>query len=305
MNPAGVVALALTASAIIAEPSRDVSYLVPPDVFPLFDKGYLAEIVKSEEILVYGRDGARLFAKTFQPPFGFAGIRSFAVDTDGLFAVSLTYRDAQRTLRGAIYFLDSSGKEVRRVLTGAYLPEHLTFSAGHNLWALGVERTPDERDASDYYLLRRYTREGQETGRFLPRGLFPGWRHPGQSYNRRHLMPAGDRLGALYPASDSGYAWIEVDLQGNLIGRWDLGRRHGVAFTTAGGLYTIDRGGGSGTSLLLKFDRESSSWKPDRQLLEKNDRRYGPLGYVMGGDGNSVVVAVYPGKRLLWFDVEP
>ena len=102
--------------------------------------------------------------------------------------------------------------------------------------------------------------------------------------------------------------WLEVDLQGNLIGRWKLGPRDGggLAYTANAGLYTVTHQPPNGVPTLQIFDRSTASWKPVENMLPATPQ-YGRVSFLIGAERNSVVASVDPigGIRLLWLPVNP
>src|ERR1700759_592565 len=97
----------LASSLFAADPVRDVTYLSPfyPQI-PKFDKGYLFENPRGQELIVCGPNGDRLFAAAIPAPYGSAEVIDAAVDSQGAFAVSILYFNEQEFVRGAIVFLD-------------------------------------------------------------------------------------------------------------------------------------------------------------------------------------------------------
>ncbi len=287
-----------------AAPIRDVTYEASlRREISTFDKGYLIEYAADATILVYGPDGQFRYEADITSADGASvTVVNVAVDSDGVAAVGYV-----RLEGGGIAIFDASGKLLRRIETGPFKPLNLCFSPGHSIWALGWQADPDNgwREARDYQVLRRYSRDGQETGRFLPRDMFSGPHPVGVLVGLWNLRAAKDRLGALLYRNRSAYEpeWIEVDFDGRLIGRWRLGAgfRSSIAFTFSGQLYTIRRT--HGTRLLSRFDRQASSWVDLPDVLPLPEL-YGLQATTLGADGDAVVIPAAPPNRLLWFKVE-
>ena len=80
--------------------------------------------------------------------------------------------------------------------------------------------------------------------------------------------------------------WIEVDLKGKVLGRWEVGAEWAPeAFTQSGTLYTQD-----GDAVLM-FDRSTKAW---RRVADT------PAGFLLGADGDSLVFEVRGTSRLRW-----
>ena len=163
--------------AMAAEPVRDVTYNTTT-FGARIDKGYLIERRGWVDLLLFGRDGVLVYGtRPKLPNTEPAGIYGTAVDTDGSLAVSVAYQRSDGAWAGAIVFLDPSGRQTHHVDTGRYLPTRLCITPGHYLGTLGWQRDANHngrRDGSDYLLFRKYTIDGQETGRYLRRRLVSG-----------------------------------------------------------------------------------------------------------------------------------
>jgi len=82
--------------------------------------------------------------------------------------------------------------------------------------------------------------------------------------------------------------WIETDLKGKEIGRWDFkAGRSLLAFTESGALYGQEHD-------VAIFDRSSHSWRPVAEM---------PNGILLGADGNSLVFYLKDGSTVRWVPV--
>ena len=273
------------ATALTEEPARVVtfgrSYLSDP--LPASDKGYLLFLDHSNGVEVWGPDGQLAFQTRVNNPLS-SYVMSAAIDRDGSVAVGLAYDRS-----GGIAVLDRSGKQVRFTETGRYLPAHICFDSNHNLWTFGWQRDgvqSDAEDAEDYMLFRKYSPDGKQLGAFVSRSLFPrpGLSPGSPSGGLWRLRVSDDRVGAVAYAGRTSetHEWIELSLEGRLIGRWKTGpgKSGGMAFTSSNALcrQRIDHE----LSQLECFDRESKAWKPSG-----NDSPY--FGILLGADGNDLI----------------
>jgi hypothetical protein len=291
----------LASSLFAAEPVKDVIYVAPfyPH-HPKFDKGYLFENPRWEDLIVYGRDGARAFATTLTAPYGYAYILDAAVDQNGGFAVSMLYQNEQEFIRGAIAYLDPTGKQIRTIETVHFLAAQLCYAPTGELWALGEERNNESTISTrGSYIFRKYDSAGKEIGQYSHRTRFTSWPWPSsvEGFGSVRLQIAHDRVGALGDSFHPEAEWIEIDFQGKLLGQWKLGgEQHGLAFTDNGELYKTSAG------TVFKFDRTTSTWTLVKDC-EPPSERFGYIRYVMAADGNAVVVTTRDSGRLLWLAV--
>jgi hypothetical protein len=112
------------------------------------------------------------------------------------------------------------------------------------------------------------------------------------------ITAAKDRIGVLAQSGVRGslQEWIELDLQGNLIGRWRLDDSNfaRVALTTDGRVY-VQKSNGPSTTRFFTLDRNTSTWKPVTPLT---DYRF------CGADGDQLVFASWKAgpMHLRWFN---
>lgn len=258
---------------------------------PTFDRGYLLFLHNSNAIEVWGPDGQLAFeTQVINPPQ--AVVMSAAVDGRGAFALGVADISA-----GGVAFLDRSGKQVRFIETGQYLPSHVCFDADNNLWTFGWQRDRAQNgreDPEDYPLFRKYSPDGKQIGAFISRSLFPrpGLSPGSPSGGFLRLRISGNRIGALAYAGKRSETreWIELALDGSLIGHWKIGREGsgsgGMAFTSSNAL--CRERFESSVPHAECFDRETKAWKPvgNVALTEDNGRS---LGILLGADGDDLI----------------
>ncbi|MEX2261216.1 MAG: hypothetical protein WD696_04655 [Bryobacteraceae bacterium] len=304
---------ALLSPATAQDPVRQTTYAGASHGFltiPAFDKGYLIFLRNLGELRLYDPKGLPAYDTIVTQPDGRdLSIGSAAVDTDGTVAVAVGYASPKGGYAGGIVHLDRSGKQTRFIETGPYMPTQICFAPDHTTWTFGWQRgAPDfvREDGEDYFMVRRYSKNGKELGAYLPRSLFPPGLSPSSPGRGFWVIRAADsdRIGALAYRGSSREEWIEWDRSGKLIGRWklDFEPNGGLAYTTDGRLYfhTWSRGAGRKGSRLVVLDRETSSWKevPAPQTRNPYDR----VNILLGADGNHLVFSMVPGEtRLGWF----
>lgn len=271
--------------------------LTPQNITPTFDKGYLL-VYDFDKIDVYAPDGVPLYSVSAQVRDAkVVNIDNAAADTDGTTVGAVEYsRDGTSgTIGGGIALFDRSGKQTGFFDTGQYLPTQVCFAPNHTVWTIGWRGGRASRETDDYFVLRNFSQDGQEIGAFLPRSSFDPEPDPvGPMVGVWQLRAINDRVGAVFYRSSivpegqtpRQMQWIEVDLKGKVLGRWDLGAdRHPRAFTQSGALYS--QGGGA----VLVFDRSTKAW---RRIAGT------PPGFLLGADGDNLVFEIKGSRTLRW-----
>ena len=173
---------------------------------------------------------------------------------------------------GGIALFDQTGNQIRFIDTGCdYWPTQVAFAPDHSLWAIGsLPNSELEFLTADYLFLRHYSRDGEELGRYLPRSSFP---HPDNIPKEPLIAPmvglwelrvTSDRVTALLQGSR---LWVETDLNGKEIERWNTGPNRPNAITTDGDAWQMQN------KQLEVFDRAAGIWKavpfnsPDGRLI--------------------------------------
>jgi hypothetical protein len=125
--------------------------------------------------------------------------------------------------------VDRNGKQKLLAETGRWLPARLCFAPDHYIWVVGTQfaslHEGDDKDhveRGDYPLVRKYSSDGNLLGEYLPRSLFPPGLPPGES---GAIRAAKDRIGvvASWGMVANNPEWIELNFDGKLTGRWQLG----------------------------------------------------------------------------------
>jgi hypothetical protein len=279
------------------------------DTVPILDKGHVIYLTRPNHVEVFDRDGLRLFQAVVLNSDGSSvgGILSAAVDSDETVAVTASVVLPQGGYGGVIVWFDRSGKQVRITDTGRFVPAHVCFDQNHFLWVFGWQR--DEADwgmeAKQYSPVRKFSRNGTEEGRYLLRSTFPGWAAPFEtSMGFWRVQAARDRIGALLYPGDAGLEpqWIEIDLDGKLIGRWVVGQRNGgMAYTEDGRLYKKNWYPKTDAPQLEVLERSSGKWGSVEYPVEAPGQTF-HMGLLLGSDGNQLVFSNHGGGQLLWVD---
>jgi hypothetical protein len=283
---------------------------------PKFDKGYFIQLhdykgMPPDGYELWGPDGSFLYNINILAPDGTpARVHDVAVDRDGT-AVAATwyggYGGNGHVAGGGIAVIDPGGKQALFIATDRWLPAHPGFGPDHSIWVSGTQFEPvragdpvDHVSRADYRLLRKYSREGKLLGEFLPRSSFPPGLQPAESGDLGAILAANDRIGVvMYPGEVSNFPeWVELGLDGTLIGRWSLGPdstsdpvthvatrvRTYLAFTADGHLLSMNSDDRVANSHQIGiFDRSTSSWQGADPML-----KVPPGSYLVGADGNDL-----------------
>jgi hypothetical protein len=266
---------------------------------PVFDKGYFFQMVGADAgsngYALWGPEGSWRYSIQIVAPDGtLARLRDAAIDSEGSAIVPMSYGGVERR-QGGLVLVDPRGRQTQFIATGNWLPAHACFGLDNAIWVSGTQWA-----GTDYPMVRKYARDGKLLGEYLPRSLFP----PGlQPVEAGRILAAGDRIGILaYPGNVANRPeWIELDPQGKLMGRWNLGPTWigQVAYTADGRLfahYPVSR-----KYEFRIFNRSTSTW-------EASDAADGLPAhtYLVGADGNNLAFENrMDGVQLLWRALTP
>jgi hypothetical protein len=281
-----------------AEAVREVSsdaFVIPNAPIPGYYRGYFYFLDRPTGIRVYGPDGHLALATSIQERTGGTYIRNFAIASDGTMAISWSTRDIGSERHAGIEFLDAKGGLVRSIDTGLYNPAHLAYDDSKTLWAFGW--LLGNRSRQDYMTIRKFSADGKQIGAFLPRSAFPKGLDPAPaSWQQTRITVTKDRIGVLAFSGDSSskQEWVELDLQGNLLGRWrfDDSNSAQVAMTADGHVYA-EKNDAHPNARFFVLDRAAAAWKSIAP--PSADRFYGT-------DGDQLVFLDWwrNGGRLNW-----
>jgi hypothetical protein len=258
---------------------------------PSFYNGYLYSAEPRDVLTLWAPDGRELFSLPFEGQGhgnGLVAIESIAIDSDNTLAVAWQDRPS-----AGIDIRDLSGKLVRTIDTGLYVPAHLAFGTDHFLWALGWQRNADDPATSarrDYPIVRKYSIDGKEIRAYLSKSLFPNGLQPGGSeWQRRGITVTADRVGieVISGKISNQREWVELDLNGSLKGRWKLDSQNqfpGVAFTADDQAYIYRYNREADSIQCFRLSRATSAWDLVTSPLTG-------LYMLYGADGDKLVFA--------------
>jgi len=269
-------------------------------IMPGFYSGYLFSC-EGDDITLFAPDGRISTLRIEGRGNGRVKVESVAVDSDGTLAIAWVDQP-----NAGIDIRDSSGNLVRSIDTGRYLPMHLSFAdhsvGDHSLWAFGWQWDADKEwgfAAKDYQTVRKYSMDGKEIGAYLPRSFFPPGLQPGEErWQERRITVTGDRVGIEATSGNLGShrEWIELGLNGDLLGRWKLDLSDtpgGVAFTSANQVYQPRWDPEAKSRRVFRLNREKSTWEAVSA----------PNLLLYGSDGDKLVFAESDGfvMHLSWY----
>lgn len=273
----------LASPAMVGSDLRDVTYqgdLSPRNILPTFDRGYLLAYEGAGRMSVYGPSGDLLFhAVATVPAAKTVLVQNAAADVDGTVVAAVEYvTDHQH--RGGLALFGPAGEQKHFFYTGEYLPVDVDFGPDHSVWTAGWTGPDRESDPSDYSVVRNYSREGMLLGEFLPRSTFDPKPDPlGPIVGGWRLRVTNRSVGAaFYVASPRDkIQWVELDLKGKILGRWNLPPKDISAYTDDGTVYARDPTG------LSVLDHTSGAWRSVPAMSG---------GTLLGADGDYLVYMV-------------
>ena len=276
-------------------------------VVPLFDKGYLIYLHQPNRLQVFRPDGQVAYDMELAcPGAGTCSATGVSVDSAGSIAVGFAYWTRQGRASG-VRILGPEGRELRFIDTSPYVPTNLCFDRNDQLWSIG--RPSDAfggiSDPVDYEVVRKFSPDGKEVGRYLPRSMWPNKKaQPGRiGRGYWHMYAAEDRIGAIFHANhaDNPAEWIEWDFHGNILSRTVIPSHipNGRAYTSDGRLFGRFRIEGKQRPELRMLDTRTREWRPMPANLPESVEFEG--AFLLGSDGSNLVYQVgYGNVRLLW-----
>ncbi len=308
-------------ATLSAAAPRDVVYsgVLKCCLAPTFDKGYVFQMdsagnAPSSGLTVFGPKGQLLYHVSPNAPDGspaYLNQEGAVVDQEGFAVLSMWwggYGGLSPVKGGGIIILDQTGRQVKFIDTGRFMPKAVCTGNDDSIWITGAQFGPRDGPSrgADYPLVRHYSRDGNQLGMYLMRSTFSAGLDPTSS-GISWMRAASDRIGIMtYPgkASDTP-TWVELDFSGKEIGRWAFSPEKilfdttGWAFSSDGRLFARPRAvtAGAGTKILhvlSVFDRGTGSWKHVDA---------GPDSPLMGADGTDLVFWVAGatnGLQLSW-----
>lgn len=267
---------------------------------PSFYNGYLYSCEPRHIVTLFAPDGHMVLTLPIQGlGNGKVKVLAVAIDSDATLAIAWSWWDPPSA---GIEVRDSSGNLIRAINTGRYIPAHISFGGDHSLWGFGWQRdadNPTDRDKLDYPTVRKYSIDGKEIGAYLPRSLFSPGLEPGMDeWQERRITVTADRVGieAVSGNVSTQREWVELDLNGNLTGRWKLDpfdKFPGVALTSDNHAYVPRYDHQVKSWRVFRLDRARSIWEP----MEA------PNANLYGADGDNLVFAQWTGgvMHMSWY----
>jgi hypothetical protein len=140
-----------------------------------------------------------------------------AVSTTGAVGVAATAASAENRLTSVLIWISPEGKILKVVEVPTFGIRKITFASDGTLWAVGREYDSNWNDVADYPVIRQYDQASRLIKSVLPRSTFV---NSGLAPHMDcHVISSGDRIGFL---SMSKHEWIEISLDGNILGRWTI-----------------------------------------------------------------------------------
>jgi len=284
----------------VAFPEADFGDYKP---IPRFDNGYLLSAPYTTcELTVFEPGGKKSFTRKLQAPGGLpCRSNDAALGPNNTFAVAIAF-EGPTGFTGAILLLDAAGKTVSVIETGRYEPSSISFDRHHSLWSIGSKRDDVNggfSEKGDYFLVRRFSKDGQPSGEFILRSLWGFKGDPGSAGRGYwHLAAARDRMAAIVHESFSGQTpeLIEWDFDGKLLARTPIeGVNCGRAYTASGKLYGRNYDRETTMYEMFVLDTDTRKWK------STGERQYmGEWGLLLGAQGDELVFRAPSGSDLIW-----
>ena len=252
-----------------AQSTREVSTeaAIGSGPMPGLYKGYLYFVDPYDHVRLFSPEGhflTRFDVQDHGDERGYIG--GIAVDSDGMM-IAVTW--ATRYGPSGIEIRDAKGDLIRSIDTDLFMPGGVDFAADHSVWIIGWQRAAPHSQvhAREFPMLRHYSLDGKEIHAFLPRSKFPQGLEPGTSQvQERRIFVTPDSIGLVAFSGSTGnqQEWVEVDLNGNIRGRWRLDEMSfpAVSPTSDGNVYAKRRDLKTGfDKIVVRLDRDTSKWQ--------------------------------------------
>lgn len=253
-----------------------------PGIAERYDNGYLFAWNNPSytQVAFYSRDTKPAFTVA-EHKDGIYHV-AWAVDSDG---VAAGVYQPRHLWEGRIDLLDASGKIIRTINTGSYVPQHIVFGSDHTIWTVGFYAEND--GSQDFNAVHHYARTGEELGQAL---LWSQMTHDDNSYTAlqalvggRRLYVANDRIGFVAPHRGHS-TWIELSFSGFLLGKYELGTYQDVEYQP------VAMTAGSGVYAAIYKDRRFDGWAAlDRSTGVWQTLAGYPQGKIVGSDADNLV----------------
>jgi len=223
----------------------------------------------------------------------------FVRSADGYLAVSGRAYGGNDNSTLFLAVIPPDGAKQLVVRTDPYVPYALVFAADGTIWAAGREKGPPERDQeprANYFLIRRFDRNGKLLGGSLPRITFPG---PEVPVEGSFLVASKDRVGWFAPRA---HRYIEFSLDGKQLATYPLNLSmagvSGLALCDDNTLWAsvnvsqdTSKQGGAPRTILMSLDRS-------RGILSGGKAQ--PYAFLYGCTGTTLVTSGRNFQELRW-----
>ena len=223
---------------------------------PGFDNGHLIIYETGGRITLRPPNGAPAITVSAGEPVAGVPMSNAAVDTDGFIAATVNHSSVW-----GITIFRPDGRQERFIQTTPFAPTAIRFGPDHTLWSAVSRHNPTQTHEADYAIVRNYSRDGRLLHSFLPRSTFDMEALlTSQNVGMALLHVTKGRIGILIDPATRGRKplWLEMDMSGNVKGRWDLAEYLVFGLTPNGSVYGVD-GPGTGVGVL---DRNTGKWNP-------------------------------------------
>lgn len=294
----------------LEQPTRRVQYPVPVsqqgEAPKWIDKGFL--LARSywtlandprPNLTVYGPDGGKVSeTRIWFPDAVRVHVDGVSMYRDGTALAATSSLSGDGRLACALVRVAPPGQVVQVIRTDPFCAMRVAAAPDGAIWAFG--RTPFAGKHEDPEVFQRYSSDGQLLGKFLPRSTFrTSAGHPDGGRSPSSILAAADDRICAY--SDPAGEWIEFDLDGRLLGRWQVrapevpsadgrlepARIMSLAVTESGEAYaTVVAPNYAG---LHALNRSAMRWEPapgTSRLYEQHR-----LGRLYGADGEQLILS--------------
>ncbi len=267
---------------------------------------------QKEDLVVYDRDG-KLFgqARLWLEGAGAVRITDADVRSDGTVAAVGWATPDGGNFQQYLAEVSMPSGTVHVIQTTPFDGRAVTFAPDGTIWVLGLESGGPERSvakAPDHFMIKHFGTDGLLKGQYVLRSEFSCEWHPALAGNRAQpqIQASADRIGFFAPVC---LMWAELSPDGKWLGGWRWkGKPFGsqdpdstfisnVTLTSTNELYASMDSHPLGAVILVRFDRESSTWIPVNTSAATAAEA--PFGYLEGTDGDSLVYLT-SGKRFIW-----
>lgn len=229
----------------------------------------------------------------------------FARGTDGslAFVGSATWQDSSSG--GIVAWVSPDLKRQTAIRVSPFSPSAVTVASDGTIWVAGWELVAGREVNPNHPVLRRYSRDGQLLGSFLPKSDVPPqanqlW-HPAE---KSRLVASRDRVGWY---SEVAGLYVEFLPDGTELKRYSTVKPdpksfvHGLALCDGGSVFASSQLHGPSGAVsgwkIFALDRQNGQW-----ISMARTERWGML---YGCDGNDPVAQLNGGSVLTWLAPQP